>query len=199
MKKLTKLLAVLLVFGIIFTGCNNQITSPEPNEIPVETNEETSDNKNELSENEEKTDADKELKEVSAIFYSMEEDKAEMIILDPEVHGNNIILTDEVRVFFSDKKVNTIVNLEIKVKNQSIEVYNAKNTDDAKTRAKYIGFADNNFAEFEMIDKPFMLQIPDELKTDLEKVNTNELLEITIEENEVAIANPILKSFKRGQ
>ena len=37
------------------------------------------------------------------------------------------------------------------------------------------------------------------LKTELEKVNTNELLEITIKTNEIPIANPVLESFKRGQ
>ena len=57
----------------------------------------------------------------------------------------------------------------------------------------------NNFAEFEIMNKAFVLQIPEALKTELEKVNTNELLEITIKTNEIPIANPVLESFKRGQ
>lgn len=202
MKKLTKLLAVLLVLGIMVTGCNNQIKPSEPDKIPVESNE-GQENPDNQANPEDEPAVDKDLKQVNAIFYSMDADKADMIILDSNLDSNldskEITLKDEARVFLTDKEVNTVVSLQIKESSKGIEVYNAKDADKATAKAKYIGFADNNFAEFEIMNKAFVLQIPEALKTELEKVNTNELLEITIKTNEIPIANPVLESFKRGQ
>ena len=202
MKKLTKLLAVLLVLGIMVTGCNNQIKPSEPDKIPVESNE-GQENPDNQAKPEDEPAVDKDLKQVNAIFYSMDADKADMIILDSNLDSNldskEITLKDEARVFLTDKEVNTVVSLQIKESSKGIEVYNAKDADKATAKAKYIGFADNNFAEFEIMNKAFVLQIPEALKTELEKVNTNELLEITIKTNEISIANPVLESFKRGQ
>ena len=202
MKKLTKLLAVLLVLGIMVTGCNNQIKPSEPDKIPVESNE-GQENPDNQAKPEDEPAVDKDLKQVNAIFYSMDADKADMIILDSNLDSNldskEITLKDEARVFLTDKEVNTVVSLQIKESSKGIEVYNAKDADKATAKAKYIGFADNNFAEFEIMNKAFVLQIPEALKTELEKVNTNELLEITIKTNEIPIANPVLESFKRGQ
>ena len=198
MKKLTKLLAVLLVLGIMVTGCNNQIKPSEPDKIPVESNE-GQENPDNQAKPEDGPAVDKDLKQVNAIFYSMDADKADMIILDSNLDSKEITLKDEARVFLTDKEVNTVVSLQIKESSNGIEVYNAKDADKATAKAKYIGFADNNFAEFEIMNKAFVLQIPEALKTELEKVNTNELLEITIKTNEIPIANPVLESFKRGQ
>lgn len=201
MKKLTKLFAVLLIFGfilsIMLTGCTNKITTEEPKKPAVESNEDQETPADEQSN--QGQSVNKDLKVVKAIFYSMDGDKADMIILDPEVHGNNIVLKDEARVFLTDKEVNTVVSVEIKVLSQSIEIYKVSDTKEAMTEAKYVGFADNNFAEFKMLDQSFMLQIPDENKSKLEKVSTNELLDITIKSNEEPMANPVLVTFKRGQ
>lgn len=197
MKKLTKLFAGLLILGLVFTGCSNQVTPAEPNTPSVETNED----QETLPENEPEQEqaVDKDLKDVKAIFYSMDGETADMIILDPEVHGNNIALKDEARVFLTDKTVNTVVSLKIKVLSQGIDVYEASDAKEAMTQAKYVGFADSNFAEFKMLDKAFMLQIPDENKTKLEKVSINELLEITVKSNGEPMANPVLVTFTRGQ
>lgn len=190
MKKITFILTIFLIAMLSFTACSEQNppSSPQPPDVTQQPG--TPDPP---------VNDEKELVEVPAIFYSTNQEKAEMLILDTSVHGNNIILMDDARVFFTDKKMNSLVKLKVKVLEQSMEVYEAEDLQSAKTWAKYIGFADNNFAEFEVLEKPFVIQIPSDLSEDLMEVNENELLEITIEQNEVPEANTVLKSFKRGQ
>ena len=113
MKKLTKLLAVLLVLGIMVTGCNNQIKPSEPDKIPVESNE-GQENPDNQAKPEDEPAVDKDLKQVNAIFYSMDADKADMIILDSNSDSKNIILKDEARVFLTDKEANTVVAFKLR-------------------------------------------------------------------------------------
>lgn len=196
MKKLTLILTIFLIAMLSFTACSEQNTpsSPQPPDVVQQPETPAPEDTDPPGD-----DKEKELVEVAAIFYSTDQEKADMIILDTSVHGNNVILMDDARVFFTDKKMNSLVKLKVKVLEQSIEVYEAEDLQSAKTWAKYIGFADNNFAEFEVLEKPFVVQIPADLSEELMEVNANELLEITIEQNEAPEANTVLKDFKRGQ
>lgn len=196
MRKLSKLFAGLLIIGIMFTGCTNQTTPAEPNTPPVEANEDQELPDSEQTDAGEIEDSDKELKQIEAIFYSMDGDTADMLILDTNLQDNELVLMDEPRVFLTDSEVNTVVKLQIKIVDKTIEVHKVENAKKALTSAKFVGFSDNNFAEFKIADNAFMLQIPSEQKDSLDKVKENELLEITITSNETAGANPVLINFK---
>ncbi len=198
MKKLTKFLVLLLAMGFILMGCDKQIEPTKDNETTVETVEkpESTDKVENKTDADSEQEDDKDLGEVSAIFYSMNADKAEMLILDWTVPSEDITLKDEARVFLTDKESNAVVSLSTKITETGIEVYDVKDVDKAYTKAKYIGFADNNFAEFEIRNKSFMLYIPDEIKPELEKVDVNELIGITIKTNETPMANAVLEEFK---
>lgn len=196
MKKITFILTILIIAMLSFTACTDQ-------NIPVKPQQPDGSQQPEPSKPDENTvkpeDPKKELVEVPAIFYSTDKEIADMLVLDTSVHGNNITLMDDARVFFTDKKMNSLVMLKVEVLEQSMKVYEAEDIKSATAWAKYIGFADNNFAEFEMLEKPFVVQIPENLKEKLMEVNENELLQITIEQNETPEANTVLKDFKRGQ
>lgn len=196
MKKLTLILTIFLIAMLSFTACSEQNppSSPEQPDVTQQPETPAPEETDPPADDEEK-----EFVEVAAIFYSTDQEKADMLILDTSVHGNNVTLMDDARVFFTDKNMNSLVKLKVKVLKQSVEVYEAEDLESAKTWAKYIGFADNNFAEFEVLEKPFVVQIPPELNEELMEVNENELLEITIEQNETPQANTVLKDFKRGQ
>ena len=193
MKRIIMLISIFLLAVMVFTGC--QTNQPQgPSEVPIP--DEQIDDVNEGEDEEEDIRDGK--KEIYGIFYGYDEDKADILILDPSIHGNNPILLDDARVFFSDKEMNSLVKLWVEVKEQRIDVYDAEMADEATTVAKYIGFADSNFAEFQILDNPFVVQVPSDLASSLENINTNELLEITIIPNEIEGGNTVLKNVKRG-
>lgn len=190
MKRIFMLVSIFLLALFVLVGCQTQDIGDSP-DIPL-----PDEQVDEIDEDE--VDIRDGKIEVYGLFFSYEEEMGNMIILDPTVHGNNIILMDEARVFFTDKEMNTLVKMWIDVKEQEIEVYDAELVEQATTVVKYIGFADSNFAEFQILENYFVVQIPRDLADEFEDINTNELLEITIIPNETEGGNTVLKSVKRG-
>lgn len=169
-----------------------------------------SDNRQEVQQNEQQTsssqpsdqskpdqkDTKRNLSKVYGIFYGSEQDQADILLFDSVFNGDPIFLSDEARVFFSDKGMNTLVELDVEDRDGKIFVKEAKTVQKASLEVKYIGFSDNNYAEFQLGEKGIVVEVSEHLIDRLMKVSTHELLSIVIEQSETEQANPILVDFK---
>ncbi len=110
MKKITFILTIFIIAMLSFTACtqDNVPAQPDPPDVTQQPEKPKPDDATPPK------DTEKELVEVPAIFYSTDKEMAEMLILDTSVHGNNITLKDDARVFFTDKKMNSLVKLKVK-------------------------------------------------------------------------------------
>lgn len=133
---------------------------------------------------------------VNGIYYSASGEKADILILDETLEGREILLGDEVRVFFTDKPMNSLTELEIKEKEGSLFVEKARSVPKISFQAKYSGMSDSSSAEFQVGERGFVLLVAEELTEKLSQEKAGELMDITIEQNETEQANPVLIDFK---
>lgn len=195
-------LMVFMLFTMISCTSGNQ-QGENDNSGNKPSTEHTTDQNNDNQENKDNTNSNnneevdnKNASKVFGIFYGTDGDKPDLLILDSAYHGKKLQLNDESRVFFSDKVMNTLVEAKVVESNGEIQVESAKEIEKIQLKGKYIGFSDGNFAEFQVGEKGFVVEVPQDLVEKLKETKGNELLSITIKQNETKQANPILVDFK---
>lgn len=197
------IIGLILMVMTIFWSCEKSISKDETttgdDKVITESSEEKSskDESNKVQEKEKENKVDeKELTKSYGIFYSTEGENPDILILDAVLNDKKVILGDEARVFFSDKVMNTLVQLEIREQDQKIFIEKAELVEKASLKAKYNGFSDGNYAEFQIGKKGFVIEIPYEMVDKLKETKMHELLSLTIKPNEIKQGNPVLVDYK---
>lgn len=197
-----KRLAVLLFISFIFLIVN--ACSHESSETNTPSNDEISEiesssQKDEKQENEINSDQENgvnSLSQMPGIFYSAQEEHPDILIFDFSSYEKPMVLGDEARVFFSGKPMNTLVELHLKEKNERLEIQSVKAVETLQVQAQYVGLSDNNHAVFQFGEKGFVVQVSSEMNDVLSRLKENERYTLTIRQNEIEQANPVLTDLK---
>lgn len=197
------LLAVIL--SVVFAGCEGSVKESEKQgaDTPISSQQNEKDGPQEKEKDQQKQTGDPQSsltagdrKSVSGIYYSSSGETADILILDSSLGSREILLGDEARVFFTDKTMNTLTELEVRDENGKLFAEKAKPAEKIFVKARYEGMSDGSSAEFQVGERGFVVQVAEELTEKLAAENAGELMEITIEQNTVEQANPILVDFK---
>lgn len=201
MKK--SILMIILVLSVILGNVSCQKDTPtdnqtqENNPATQQENEPTQNKKTNPEGKENKQEAQQNtFRQLHGIFYGTQEDKPDLLVFDFDLYEKPMLLDDEARVFFSEKPMNTLVDLKITEQDDHLLIVSADLIDTFDIRAKYDGLADNNHAVFQFGEKGFVVQVSPEMTEKLSKLNTNELYTVTIKQNEIEQANPVLLDLK---
>lgn len=196
---------LLVILSVVFTGCggSGKESEKQGGNTPVSSQQNGKEDPEEKEKDQQTQAGDPQSsstagdrKSVSGIYYSSSGETADILILDSSLGGRQILLGDEARVFFTDKTMNTLTELEVRDENGKLVAEKARPAEKISVKARYEGMSDGSSAEFQVGERGFVVQVAEELTEKLAAEKAGELMDITIEQNTVEQANPILVDFK---
>lgn len=199
MKKRLFVLLFISFILLIGSACSHESSDtnePSKNESSQNENSLQNDEKKENGNQPDEKNGVNALSQIPGIFYSAQEEHPDILIFDFALYEKPMILNDEARVFFSGKPMNTLVELQLEENNRQLEIVSAKSVDTLQVQAQYIGLSDNNHAIFQFGEKGFVVQISSEMNKKIAQLTTDEQYTVTIRQNEIEQANPVLTDLQ---
>lgn len=182
-----KVFIVLILVSLLFVGCNTGTDVDEPKE-EVNENKDAKENKNE--------DNEENVATASALYIGLIDNNfSELKLINTDDNYNAFAMTDEVKEKINNNNypVKTLVEISYLPRDKENPLISEiKKIEETKTKAKFKGMADANFAEFEVYNNMWVFKIADDLKDKFSNMEIDNSITIKIRPGKVAKANMIV-------